>query len=65
MVAEKNSIAEAIAKALSSNVKVKKGRNVVLYFSGYFQNRKAKFVVTATNGHIYNRDFPKEYADWV
>jgi DNA topoisomerase IA len=36
MVAEKNSIAEAIAKALSTNVKVKKGRNVVLYFTGSF-----------------------------
>ncbi len=36
MVAEKNSIAEAIGRALSSSVKAKKGKNVVLYFSGYF-----------------------------
>jgi hypothetical protein len=36
MVAEKNSIAEAIAKALSNTVRTKKNRNVVLYFTAPF-----------------------------
>jgi DNA topoisomerase-3 len=64
MVAEKNSIALAIAKALSSNPRSSKGRTQCYYFGGTFKGKKASFIVTATNGHIFNRDFPKEYADW-
>lgn len=59
MVAEKNSIAEAISYALSNKVKANKGRNAFFHFSGQFRNQNAQFTVTATNGHLFSRDFPK------
>lgn len=60
MVAEKNSIAEAIAYAIGSRVRAKKGRMAFYYFDGIFQGKPAHFTVTATNGHLFNRDFPPE-----
>ncbi len=65
MVAEKNSIARAITIAFGVNYKSNKGRVSCFYFSGEFRGQRANFRVTATNGHLYGRDFPKEYADWV
>ena len=65
IVAEKNSIAGAISRALGRDIKFKKGRVHCFYFTGVYGGNKANFCVTATNGHIFNRDFPKEFADWV
>ncbi|CAD8146824.1 unnamed protein product [Paramecium pentaurelia] len=64
MVAEKNSIAEAVAYAIGSKVRAKKGRQAFFYFSGMFKGQQANFTVTATNGHLFSRDFPKEYENW-
>ncbi|CAD8058742.1 unnamed protein product [Paramecium sonneborni] len=64
MVAEKNSIAEAVAYAIGNKVRAKKGRQAFFYFSGMFKGQQANFTVTATNGHLFSRDFPKEYENW-
>lgn len=57
-VAEKNSIAEAIAYAIGGKPKVKKGKTAFYYFQAQFRGKWANFIVTATNGHLFSRDFP-------
>lgn len=65
MVAEKPSIALAIAEALS-NGKFTKGsglaRSLPVYiFEAMFKGQKALIKVTSVAGHIFNRDFPATY----
>lgn len=64
MVAEKPSIALSIAEALSRNFVKKTGpaRACPIYtYRGTFMGMSANFKVTSVAGHVYNRDFPKEY----
>ena len=66
MVAEKPSIALSISESLSNNFtkKITKGKGMPLYtFRGEFQGMSANFKVTSVAGHVFNRDFPKEYQD--
>lgn len=70
MVAEKPSIALSVARALSDGrFTQRKGRSPicpVYQFRGSFMNhKKVLFKVTSVAGHVYSRDFPKQYADWV
>lgn len=66
MVAEKPSIAKAIADALSNHGAHSGGhsRIPVHEFSGSFQGQAAQFIVTAVTGHVYSTDFPAEYRSW-
>jgi DNA topoisomerase-3 len=72
MVAEKPSVAEVIAKALSSAVgggEYHTERRVaaqcpVHMFAGTFQGRRCEFKVTSVTGHIYNVDFDAQHQDW-
>jgi len=69
MIAEKPSIALSITEALSKGKYTKHAgpaRSCPIYvFNGEFtSNRgkhKAEFKVTSVCGHVFNRDFPKEY----
>ena len=65
MVAEKPSIAQSITEALcGKNFEKKTGpaKGIPIYtFRGHFQGHIANFKVTSVAGHVYNRDFPKEY----
>jgi DNA topoisomerase-3 len=67
MVAEKPSIASTIANILGKNVKRRKGVSRVAmtfeYF-GDFYGTPALFKVTSVAGHIFSRDFPREYNNW-
>lgn len=66
MVAEKPSIALSITEALSNNWVKKAGisKSIPIYaFNGKFKGQAANFRVTSVAGHVYNRDFPKEYDD--
>ena len=74
MVAEKPSIAQAVANALASGAQppsqVNKRRGVspsapVFEYDGVFAGTKARFKVTSTVGHVWSLDFPKEYNDQV
>ena len=68
MVAEKPSIAQTIADALSDNKATKrKGRSPVcpvFDYEGKICGKNAQFRVTSVAGHIYNRDFPAKYSSW-
>lgn len=65
MVAEKPSIAKAIAEALCRSPAYTSGRTSPVYsFQGDFQGRRADFIVTAVCGHIYSLDFPAKYNSW-
>lgn len=65
MVAEKPSIAQSITEALcGKNFDKKTGpaKGIPIYtFKGHFKGHSANFKVTSVAGHVYNRDFPKEY----
>ncbi|KAK9737818.1 DNA topoisomerase 3-beta-1 [Basidiobolus ranarum] len=68
MVAEKPSLAQAIAKILS-NDQLSSRRSVsatcpVWEYQGVFFGKPAKFKVTSVTGHIYTCDFPREYNNW-
>ena len=68
MVAEKPSIALSITEALSHG-KYQKGNGLVrslpvYIFNGLFKGYQATFKVTSVAGHVFNRDFPKQYQDW-
>ena len=67
IVAEKNSIAKAIYRALGFPLPFKKGKERNAGYQGFreFEGRDAMFIITATNGHIFERDFPKDYAEKV
>ena len=65
MIAEKPSIALSITEALSRG-KYNKidgiARQCPIYrFNGDFKGHKAQFKVSSVCGHIFNRDFPKEF----
>jgi DNA topoisomerase-3 len=65
MVAEKPSIAQSISEALAKgkySVKSGPARQCPIYvFNGSFKGHKALFKVTSVCGHVFNRDFPKEF----
>lgn len=67
MIAEKPSIAKAIAVALSdgksNNKQIGKGKGIIT-FDGYFQNVRAKFTVSSVMGHVYTSDFKSEHNNW-
>lgn len=68
MIAEKPSIAKAIAEALCEGKRVNskpfgRGR-VLLTFEGYFKNVKAKFTVSSVLGHVFTSDFKPEHNKW-
>lgn len=69
MVAEKPSIADSIAKALcKGKPDIRKGISPMCKihsFQGDIFGKQAHIKVTSVAGHIYNRDFPKQYASWV
>jgi DNA topoisomerase-3 len=69
MVAEKPSIALSIAKALSNGkFTQRKGRSpicpVYQYRGNMMGHKNVLFKVTSVAGHVYSRDFPKQYANW-
>ena len=68
MVAEKPSIAETLAKALSKG-KFSSRRGVspavqVHEFAGTFQGKPANIKITSCAGHVYSTDFPPQYQSW-
>lgn len=66
MVAEKPSIALAIASALSGGQKfTRKGSTEVHEFDGKFLGAQAHFKVTSVIGHVFSVDFPPAYQDRV
>jgi DNA topoisomerase IA len=69
MIAEKPSIALSIAKALGgSKFTQRKGRSpicpVYQYRGKMMGHSNVLFKVTSVAGHVYSRDFPKQYSDW-
>jgi DNA topoisomerase IA len=69
MIAEKPSIALSIAKALGgAKFTQRKGRSpicpVYQYRGKMMGHSNVLFKVTSVAGHVYSRDFPKQYADW-
>lgn len=68
IVAEKPSIAEIVAKALSEGSCRKRalgtGPCQVHEFCGSFRGQQANIKVTSVLGHIYSFDFPKDLNDW-
>ena len=66
MVAEKPSIAEAIAKILAHGKTFNRrgGKTPVFEFPGNFQGRGVTFRVTSVIGHVFNTDFPSQYQNW-
>ena len=68
-VAEKPSIAESIAKGLSSNSK-KTGKTLPVYelfdvpFPKAPKAEKVVHKVTSVAGHVFSVDFPKQYQSW-
>ena len=59
MIAEKPSIAKAIADALSQGKAkiIKKTQTPLHSYYGYFKGKEALFRVTSVTGHLYKRDF--------
>jgi len=67
MIAEKPTIAETIAHILGKGVKSRKGLSKLVHvheYEGDFYGTPAFFKVTSVAGHVYERDFPKEYNNW-
>ena len=65
MVAEKPSLAEAIAHHLSNGSAVKKGHGLPVFeYSASFKGQKAYFKVTSTTGHIFGCDFTPQHQSW-
>lgn len=67
MVAEKPSIADAIANAMAgqdSERKSHKRAGVPVHtYRGTFRGRRAQFVCTSVRGHLFGTDFPSTYQD--
>ena len=62
MVAEKPSIAQAIAEALSHNKCSKGGGKMPVYtFNTNFKGHNCLVKVTSVAGHVFNRDFPSKF----
>lgn len=68
MVAEKPSIAETLAKALSrGKYSSRKGVSPAVQvheFVGTFQGHAAAIKITSVAGHVYTTDFPPQYQNW-
>lgn len=69
MVAEKSSIAESIASALSKPDKIFKKQGVSKYlpiytFTDNIFGKRAYFKVTSVAGHVYQRDFTTDKRNW-
>lgn len=66
-MAEKNSIARLITETLAKNTNFRrKGiRTKRFYFCAEFMGYYCEFVVTASNGHLFERDFAGKYRRWV
>lgn len=69
MVAEKPSIAKAIAESLAGKdgYTYRKGKCkfcCIYEFKGMIFGKKALFKVTSVIGHIFTSDFPPQYQDW-
>eukprot|EP00639_Heterosigma_akashiwo_P021494 CAMPEP_0206403930 /NCGR_PEP_ID=MMETSP0294-20121207/28035_1 /ASSEMBLY_ACC=CAM_ASM_000327 /TAXON_ID=39354 /ORGANISM="Heterosigma akashiwo, Strain CCMP2393" /LENGTH=182 /DNA_ID=CAMNT_0053861669 /DNA_START=62 /DNA_END=606 /DNA_ORIENTATION=+ len=65
MVAEKPSICNAIATALSGGNHVTEGRTPPVHtFHGSFLGKSAEIKVTSVVGHVFSMDFPREYQNW-
>jgi DNA topoisomerase-3 len=68
MVAEKPSIADTLAKALSrGKYSSRKGVSHAVQvheFGGSFQGHPAFIKVTSVAGHVYTTDFPPQYQNW-
>jgi DNA topoisomerase-3 len=68
MVAEKPSIAEILANALSRgscHMKVSRTSPCRVYeFLGSFRGQRANIKVTSVLGHVFSFDFPQEYNNW-
>jgi DNA topoisomerase III len=68
MVAEKPSIAESLAKALSrGKYTSRKGVSPAVQvheFNGTFQGHAAFVKITSCAGHVYTTDFPSQYQSW-
>lgn len=68
MVAEKPSIAETLAKALSRGKHTsRKGVSHAVQvheFNGTFQGQPAYIKITSVAGHVYTTDFPPQYQNW-
>ena len=65
MVAEKPSIAESIAKALSGGSAKGFKTSVPVYsYRGKFRGKPSNIKVTSVAGHVYTTDFPKKYQNW-
>ena len=67
MVAEKPSLALAIATHLCGGVEVhtrSNGATPVHEFPGRFRARACRFRVTAVKGHVYSLDFLPEFQSW-
>eukprot|EP00897_Mesotaenium_endlicherianum_P000232 jgi/Mesen1/10209/ME000077S09546 len=65
MVAEKPSIATAVASLLSGGqMRSRRGHLDVHEFRGHFQGQAASFRVTSVIGHVLSLDFPAQYQNW-
>ena len=66
MVAEKPSIADAIANALGRGNKdtFKRGSTPIHEFTAQFRGQNAFIKVTSVTGHVYSTDFPREFQSW-
>ena len=68
MVAEKPSIADSLAKALSrGRATQRKGVSPAVQvheFDGTFQGKPAFIKITSCTGHVYSTDFPPQYQSW-
>lgn len=64
-VAEKPSLAAAIAKLLSGGSSVERhGSQSVHEFVAAFEGHDAQFQVTSVLGHVYSADFDGQYQNW-
>jgi DNA topoisomerase-3 len=68
MVAEKPSIAQAVANALAQGSPVRKRKGVspsapVFEYEGYFMGAPAEMRCTSTVGHMWSLDFGREFND--
>ena len=65
-VAEKPSIADAIAKALASSpIATRSATGVRTHeFQGRYEGRQCEFRVTSVLGHCFSLDFAEAYRDW-
>lgn len=63
MVAEKPSIADTLAKALSPGgiFETERRKVPVHYYNGPFKGQPAQFTVTSVAGHVFTTDFPSQF----